>query len=39
MDIENIDVLKDASSVAVYGAKAANGVVAITTKKEKQENL
>ena len=35
MDIENIDVLKDASSVAVYGAKAANGVVAITTKKGK----
>ena len=33
MDIENIDILKDASSVAVYGAKAANGVVAITTKK------
>ena len=26
MDIESIDVLKDASSVAVYGAKAANGV-------------
>lgn len=39
MDIENIDILKDASSVAVYGAKAANGVVAITTKKETQENL
>lgn len=34
-DIESIDVLKDASSVAVYGAKAANGVVAITTKKGK----
>lgn len=33
MDVESIDVLKDASSVAVYGAKAANGVVAITTKK------
>ncbi len=33
MDVERIDVLKDASSVAVYGAKAANGVVAITTKK------
>ena len=36
MDIESIDVLKDASSVAVYGAKAANGVVAITTKKGKK---
>ena len=35
MDIESIDVLKDASSVAVYGAKASNGVVAITTKKGK----
>ena len=32
MDVESIDVLKDASSVAVYGAKAANGVIAITTK-------
>lgn len=35
MDIQSVDVLKDASSVAVYGAKAANGVVAITTKKGK----
>jgi TonB-linked SusC/RagA family outer membrane protein len=34
-DIETIDVLKDASSLAVYGAKAATGVVAITTKKGK----
>ena len=33
MDIESVDVLKDASSVAVYGAKAASGVIAITTKK------
>lgn len=32
-DIEQIDVLKDASSAAVYGAQAANGVVLITTKK------
>ncbi|BEG99952.1 SusC/RagA family TonB-linked outer membrane protein [Bacteroides sedimenti] len=32
-DIEQIDVLKDASSAAVYGAKASNGVVLITTKK------
>jgi TonB-linked SusC/RagA family outer membrane protein len=32
-DIKTIDVLKDASSVAVYGAKAASGVIAITTKK------
>ena len=35
-DIETIDVLKDASSAAVYGAKAASGVVVITTKKGKQ---
>lgn len=35
VDIEAIDVLKDASSAAVYGAKAANGVVVVTTKKGK----
>lgn len=35
MDIQAIDVLKDASSAAVYGAKAANGVVVVTTKKGK----
>jgi TonB-linked SusC/RagA family outer membrane protein len=35
MDIQTMDILKDASSAAVYGAKAANGVVAITTKKGK----
>lgn len=34
-DIEQMDVLKDASSAAVYGAKAANGVIIITTKKGK----
>lgn len=34
-DIETIDVLKDASSAAVYGAKAASGVVIITTKRGK----
>ena len=32
-DIESIDVLKDAASAAIYGARAANGVVLITTKK------
>jgi TonB-linked SusC/RagA family outer membrane protein len=36
-DIESVDVLKDASSLAVYGAKAATGVIAITTKKGKGE--
>ena len=35
MDIESVDILKDASSAAVYGAKSANGVIAITTKKGK----
>jgi TonB-linked SusC/RagA family outer membrane protein len=35
-DIEQIDVLKDASAAAVYGAQAANGVIIITTKKGKE---
>ena len=35
-DIESIDILKDASSKAVYGAKAANGVLMITSKKGKR---
>lgn len=35
-DIEKIDVLKDASAAAIYGARAANGVIAITTKKGKK---
>lgn len=34
-DIETISVLKDASSAAIYGARAANGVILITTKKGK----
>ena len=32
-DIESIEILKDASSTAIYGARAANGVVLVTTKK------
>lgn len=32
-DIESIDVLKDASAAAIYGSRAANGVVIVTTKK------
>ena len=36
-DISQIDVLKDASSAAVYGAKAANGVIIVTTKKGRSE--
>ena len=34
-DIESIDVLKDASAAAIYGSRAANGVILITTKKGK----
>jgi len=34
-DIESIEILKDASSSAIYGARAANGVILITTKKGK----
>ncbi|CAM4345578.1 TonB-dependent receptor [Zobellia roscoffensis] len=34
-DIASIDILKDASATAIYGARAANGVVIITTKKGK----
>ncbi|MDR0543119.1 MAG: SusC/RagA family TonB-linked outer membrane protein, partial [Dysgonamonadaceae bacterium] len=34
-DIEQIDILKDASAAAIYGAQAANGVLIITTKKGK----
>lgn len=35
--IESIDVLKDASSIAIYGSRGANGVVIITTKQPKGE--
>jgi len=38
-DIESIEVLKDASATAIYGARGANGVIIISTKKVKQENL
>ncbi len=36
-DIENISVLKDASSAAIYGNRAANGVILVTTKKRQEE--
>src|SRR5690606_4680637 len=36
MDVESIDILKDASSAAIYGSRAANGVIIITTKKGKR---
>ncbi|NHB68101.1 SusC/RagA family TonB-linked outer membrane protein [Perlabentimonas gracilis] len=38
-DIESIDVLKDAASAAIYGARAANGVVLITTKGAKKGDM
>jgi len=34
-DIESIDILKDAASSAIYGARASNGVILVTTKKGK----
>ena len=38
-DIESIDVLKDASSVAIYGSRGANGVILITTKQGKKGKM
>ncbi len=38
-DIETFDILKDASATALYGARAMNGVIVITTKKAARENL
>lgn len=38
-DIENIEVLKDASSTAVYGSSGANGVILVTTKKAQAGKL
>lgn len=35
-DIESIDILKDAASSAIYGSRAANGVILVTTKKGKK---
>lgn len=37
VDVESVNVLKDAASAAIYGARAANGVVLITTKKGTKE--
>lgn len=39
LDIESIDFLKDASATAIYGARGANGVIIITTKKGKAGEL
>ena len=38
-DIESIDILKDAASAAIYGARAANGVVLVTTKQGRTGKL
>lgn len=35
-DVESIEVLKDASATAIYGARAANGVVIVTTKRGRE---
>jgi TonB-dependent SusC/RagA subfamily outer membrane receptor len=37
-DIDNINVLKDASATAIYGSKASNGVIQITTKQNKEKS-
>ncbi|HCA06247.1 SusC/RagA family TonB-linked outer membrane protein [Chryseobacterium sp.] len=38
-DIEDITILKDAAATAIYGARAANGVISITTKKGKKGSM
>ena len=38
-DIESIDVLKDAASAAIYGSRAANGMILVTTKQGKQGKI
>lgn len=38
-DIESIQILKDAASASIYGSRAANGVIIITTKKGKEGKL
>lgn len=38
-DIESIDILKDASSTAIYGSRGANGVILVTTKKGREGKL
>lgn len=38
-DIESIDILKDAASAAIYGARAANGVILVTTRQGKQGKI
>ncbi len=38
-DIENITILKDAAAASIYGARASNGVIVITTKKAQKEKV
>lgn len=38
-DIESIDILKDASSTAIYGSRGANGVILVTTKRGKEGKM
>ncbi len=38
-DIESIDILKDADATAIYGSRAANGAILITTKKGKSGKI
>jgi len=38
-DVESISILKDASSTAIYGSRAANGVVLVTTKRAKSGKI
>lgn len=38
-DIDNITVLKDAAAAAIYGARASNGVIVISTKRAKEERV
>lgn len=38
-DIESVTVLKDAASASIYGVRAANGVILVTTKRGKKEKL
>jgi TonB-linked SusC/RagA family outer membrane protein len=37
-DIKSVDVLKDAAAASIYGARAANGVIVVTTKKESRKD-
>lgn len=38
-DVESMSVLKDAASASIYGSRAAAGVIVITTKRAKQDDL